>query len=162
MKPLIVLAAAALCAAPVLAQAPQSSDHAAHAAPAAQKMSDMSVPKWMEPLNLTADQRKAVATIHHDAHGKMDAAKKSWAAQGKSAEKDPALKAEMQKMMDAEHAAFRAALAPAQQGPYDAALKAHMGEEHQAPKGCCANMKEGMQHDGMKHDAPKPAETKKP
>lgn len=133
MKPFVVLAAAALFAAPAMAQAPQSTNHdahAAHAAPAAQKMAEMSVPKWMEPLNLTAEQRKAVAAIHHDAHGKMDAAKKSWAAQGKTADKDPALKAEMQKLMDAEHAAFRAALAPAQQSAYDAALKAHMGKEH--------------------------------
>jgi hypothetical protein len=167
MKPFALLFGAALLVSPVVAesQAAGNAMHANHGA--ATQPASMSVPKWMEPLNLTAEQRKAVAGIHHEAHGKMDAAKKSWTAQGKSMDKDPALKAEMQRMMDAEHAAFRAALAPAQHAAYDAALKAHMGEEHGAAKSCCSNMKDGMKHDGMKHDgmkhdAPKSAEPKKP
>lgn len=88
------------------------------------------VPKWMRSLQLTPEQEKKIASLHHDAHSQMDAAKKSWKAAGKSPDTDPALKAELQRMMDAEHAAFRAALNPSQQSAYDVALKAHLSGEH--------------------------------
>jgi hypothetical protein len=96
------------------------------------------VPKWMRSLQLSADQEKKIASLHHDAHAQMDAAKKSWKAAGKSPDTDPALKAELQRMMDAEHAAFRAALNPSQQVAYDAALKAHLAGEHAMEHGKAA------------------------
>jgi pentapeptide MXKDX repeat protein len=156
MKPTVALALS-LLALPLAAQAPQKVDpHAGHGAAAAQPSPAAEVPKWMRTLDMTPAQRQEIARIHHDAHAKMDAAKKQWAASGKSPDKDPALKAEMQKMMDAEHAAFRAALSPAAQPAYDAALKAHMGAEHGAAGAATGGMShEGMKHDGMKHDGMK-------
>lgn len=159
MKP-IVAVALSLLAMPLAAQAPQKADpHAGHGA-AAQPAPSAEVPKWMRTLDMTPAQRQEIARIHHDAHARMDAAKKQWAAAGKSPDTDPALKAEMQKMMDAEHAAFRATLSPASQPAYDAALKAHMGAEHAAAPAMGGMKHEGMKHDdmkheGMKHDAPK-------
>ena len=156
MKPVLVLALAAFAIpAAVPAQAPAKHDaHAGHAM-AAQPAPATEVPKWMQSLDMTAEQKSQIARIHGEAHAKMSAARKQWAAAGKSPEKDPSLKTEMQQMMDAEHAAFRAALSPATRPAYDAALKAHMGAEH-GPMGGAEGMKhEGMKHDGMKHEGMK-------
>ncbi|MCE2942359.1 MAG: hypothetical protein ACK53A_09795 [Gemmatimonadota bacterium] len=158
MKTLLA-SAMLLIAVPMAAQAPGKADpHASHAAPAAQPApSGPQVPKWMQSLDMTPAQRQEIARIHHDAHARMDAAKKQWASKGKSPDNDAAAKAEMQTLMDAEHAAFRAALSPAVQPAYDAALKAHMGAEHGTAAGQPAGMKhDGMKHDGMKAGADKP------
>ncbi len=125
---LVAALVAAPCVSAPFAVAPLAAQTTATAAqPTA--MGSM-VPKWMRSLQLSPEQEKKIASLHHDAHSQMDAAKKSWKAAGKSPDTDPALKAELQRMMDAEHAAFRAALNPSQQAAYDAALKAHLAGEH--------------------------------
>lgn len=151
MKPSVAAILTLLAIPGALAAQAKAPETAAKPAPAHQ-MGGGEVPGWMRSLDMTADQRAAIARIHHDAHAKMDAAKKQWAAAGKSADKDPALKAEMQRMMDAEHSAFREALSPATRPAYDAALKAHLGAEH---GGMGAAKSDGMKHEGMKHDGMK-------
>jgi uncharacterized protein (DUF1501 family) len=94
-------------------------------------------------IALTEAQIRLVTEIKAKHHTAMDELRR--AASDKDA---PALKAELQKHMDAEHAEFMALLTEAQRKVFAENMKAH-----HAPAAGAKPMTGGMKHgEGMKHD----------
>jgi Spy/CpxP family protein refolding chaperone len=138
----------ALVAPAAAAQAAASSDHSSHHAQSQAPKLDAELAEHFKGITLTAEQVKQVIEIKAKHHKAMDALKKD-----AKDPNDPALKASLQKHMDAEHAEFKALLTPEQAKAFEANMKAHHAAEGKH------EMKEGMKHEGMKHD-PKPAPRK--
>lgn len=134
------LLVAVVAVAPALsAQAAQAAkpadDHASHGQHAKPAL-DAELAQHFKGIELSDAQVKEVMATKAKHHKAMDALKKD--------AKDPndaALKAALQKHMDAEHAEFKAMLTPAQHKVFEENMKGH----HKA---------EGEKHD-MKHDSPK-------
>jgi hypothetical protein len=141
----LLIAAAAPALGAQETKQPATMDHAAHEQHAPAKL-DAELAGHFKGIELTDAQVKQVIQIKAKHHKAMDALKKDT--------KDPndaALKAALQKHMDAEHAEFKALLTPAQHKVFEENMKGH----HKAG--------EGEKHEG-KHDmthGEKPA-TKKP
>ncbi len=119
-------------------------DHAAHDQHAAKPKLDGELAEHFKGIALSDAQVKQVTEIKAKHHKAMDALKKD--------AKDPndaALKSELQKHMDAEHAEFLSLLSPEQRQTFAENMKGHHkaeGEKH--------DMKHDMKPD-MKHEMPK-------
>lgn len=113
----------------------QQGGHDQHAAKPAL---DSELAGHFKGIPLTDAQVKQVTEIKAKHHKAMDALKKN------AADKDsPALKIELQKHMDAEHAEFLALLTPEQKKTFMENMKSHHADEAKA---------KGEKHDGMKHE----------
>lgn len=134
-------------AAPALhAQQAATGDHGSHHAPQGKPKLDAEMAEHFKGITLTDEQVQKLADIKAKHHKAMDALKKD-----AKDPNDPALKATLQKHMDAEHAEFKALLTPEQVKVFEENMKAHHAAE---AKHGMHDMKEGMKHD------PKPAARK--
>jgi Spy/CpxP family protein refolding chaperone len=134
----------ALAVPAAFAQQAASGEHGSHHAQAPKL--DAELAGHFKGITLTAEQVKQVTEIKARHHKAMGALKKD--------AKDPndaALKASLQKHMDAEHAEFKALLTAEQAKVFEENMKAHHAAEGKHA------MKDGMKHDGMKHEAKPPA-----
>lgn len=137
---------AALAFAPSLeAQQAAAMDHSAHGQPAARPKLDAELVEHFKGIELSDAQVKQVLEIKAKHHKAMDALKKDAKDQD-----DPALKAALQKHMDAEHTEFKSMLTEDQSRLFDENMKSH----HKA-EGAKHEMKPGAKHEMMKHDAPR-------
>jgi Spy/CpxP family protein refolding chaperone len=126
---------------------PAPADHGSHQAHGKAKL-DAEMSEHFKGITLTDEQVQKLMELKEKHHKAMDALKKE--AKDPA---DPALKASLQKHMDAEHADFKALLTPEQVKVFEENMKAHHKAEAKH------DMKEG--HDA-KHEpkAAKPAERK--
>lgn len=139
---LAVVAVAPSLSAQAAPAAKPAEDHSAHAQHAqhAKPALDAELAQHFKGIDLSDAQVKDVMAIKAKHHKAMDALKKD--------AKDPndaALKAALQKHMDAEHAEFKAMLTPAQHKVFEENMKGHHKAEGE---------KHDMRHDA-KHEAPK-------
>ncbi len=138
VRPLLIVA---LLAPVTAAQQSAASDHGSHHGQQAKPALDAELAEHFKGITLTDDQVKRITEIKAKHHKAMDALKKE-----AKDPNDPSLKAELQKQMDAEHAAFKALLTPEQAKLFDENMKAHHKAEGKH------EMKPGMKHD-MKREA---------
>jgi Spy/CpxP family protein refolding chaperone len=127
---------------------PAPAEHGSHQAHAKPRL-DAEMAEHFKGITLTDEQIQKLTELKEKHHKAMDALKKE--AKDPA---DPALKASLQKHMDAEHAEFKALLSPEQVKVFEENMKAHHKAEVKH------EMREGH---GMKHDAKaaaKPAERK--
>ena len=132
----------------------QSAGSASHDHPAAKPALDAELAEHFKGIALTDAQIRQVTEIKAKHHAAMEALRR-----GAGDQNAPALKAEVQKHMDAEHAEFMALLSEGQRKT----LKANM-KEHHAPAAGAKPMPEGMMH-GMDHGTkapPTPATPRRP
>ena len=111
--------------------AQQGAGHDAHPAPAATPGATPALSgelaEHFEGVELTEAQIRAVIAVQSRAHHAMDSLRRSGRDQN-----EPAFKAEIKKLMDDEHAAFRALLTVAQVQRFEANMKAHHEAEARA------------------------------
>ena len=141
-----LLLAFTAAAAGAQAAKPAPADHGSHQA---KPKLDAEMAEHFKGITLTDEQVTKLTELKAKHHKAMDALKKD-----AKDPNDPALKASLQKHMDAEHAEFKALLTPDQVKVFEENMKAHHKAEGKH------DMKEG--HDA-KHDAKaaaKPAERK--
>jgi Spy/CpxP family protein refolding chaperone len=116
------------------AQAAAASDHGSHHAQGRPKL-DAEMAEHFKGITLTDEQVQKLTEIKAKHHKAMDALKKD--AKDPA---DPALKANLQKHMDTEHAEFKALLTPEQVKVFEENMKAHhkaegMHEKHEMKAG---------------------------
>ena len=111
-----------------------------HDHPAAKPALDAALAEHFKGIGLTEAQVRQVTEIKAKHHAAMDALRS-----GAADRNAPALKAEVQKHMDAEHAEFMALLTEGQRKMFVENMKAH-----HAPAAGAKPMPEGMAH-GMDH-----------
>lgn len=121
-------------------------DHAA-----AKPALDTELVEHFKGIALTDAQVRQVTEIKAKHHAAMDGLRRGAADQNA-----PALKAEIQKHMDAEHAEFMALLTEAQRKTFAENMKGH-----HAPAAGAKPMPEGMSH-GMDHATKAPATPRRP
>jgi hypothetical protein len=145
-------------AAPGLAAQQAKAPAAAHEHAAAPQL-EGELAEHFKGIQLTDAQVAKVIAINAKHHVEMDALKK-----GAKDENDPALKAALQRHMDAEHAEFKGVLTAEQYRTFEANMKAHHAMEGQAGgKHDAMHDKDGMKHDAMSKDKAKvPPAPKKP
>lgn len=119
IRPFASAALALALLTPALA-AQQSSAHDAHQSHGAAPKLEGELAEHFKGIELTEAQIRQVIDIQSRAHRTMDSLRASGRDQN-----DPTLKAEIKKLMDAEHAAFKALLSAAQLQVFEANMKAH-------------------------------------
>lgn len=117
-----------------------------HDHPAAKPGLDAELAEHFKGITLTDVQVRQVTEIKAKHHAAMDELRRAAADQNA-----PALKAEIQKHMDAEHAEFMALLTEGQRKMFAENMKSH-----HAPAAGAKPMAEGMMH-GMDHATKAPA-----
>lgn len=100
--------------------AQQHTGHDAHQRDGAKPVLEGELAEHFKGIDLTEAQIRQVIEIQTHAHHAMDSLRHSGRDQN-----DPVLRAEIKKLMDAEHAAFKALLTPAQLQLFEANMKAH-------------------------------------
>lgn len=102
------------------ARGQQSSAHDAHQSHAARPVLEGELAEHFKGIDLSETQIRQVIEIQRRAHHAVDSLRHSGRDHA-----DPTLKAEIKRLMDAEHADFKALLSPAQLLVFEANLKAH-------------------------------------
>jgi len=121
------VAASLLAFAAPSASAQQAAAHDAHQGHGAKPVLSGELAEHFKGIELTEAQTRQVIEIQRRAHHAMDSLRRSGRDQN-----DPALKAEIKKLMDAEHTDFKALLTPAQLQVFEANMKAHHEAEASA------------------------------